>query len=563
MLKKLLCIFVTAFYAVSAYSYFQYGDMFFNITSSTNMTVEVTKGNVKYENAVYDIPNQVVYKGEYYYVTRIGNNAFSGCTALTTINFDKNTYVTSIGNYAFSGCNALNRISIPEKVTSIGNYAFSGCMKLMHVTIEDATSTLSLGYGAMNGSNYGLFADCDLRSFYWGRPLSYNTSYGYSPIANQTKLTEITIGPNITTISPYMFYGNTAISSIELPTTVTTLGNHAFHGFKGLKSFTIPKHITSIGEYVFAECTGLTSFTIPEWVSSISKGLFAGCTGFTSFTIPGHITSIGHRAFDGCKNLKSLKLEPGTVKLSLGFINHYDDARATSNNRGLFNDCPIEKVELNRELGYNSGANYGYSPFANIKSLKEATIGEQLTQVYGYLFYGNTALTEVSLAETITSIGAYAFSGCAMLSTLNMPASTTSIGSYAFQNCTGFTTFTFGAGVKSIADYAFIGCTGLTSFTFPGHVTSVGHRAFDGCSSIKSLKFESGTEKLSLGWINYNGNNGSTKNRGLFNDCPIEKVELNRDICFMATPTLRMSICRKRLPASAHLRLLAAPHCHR
>lgn len=63
MLKKIFCFVVSALYAVSAYSYFEYGGMYFNVTSSTNMTVEVTQGKTKYENAVYDIPNQVVYKG--------------------------------------------------------------------------------------------------------------------------------------------------------------------------------------------------------------------------------------------------------------------------------------------------------------------------------------------------------------------------------------------------------------------------------------------------------------------------------------------------------------------
>ena len=390
------------------------------------------------------------------------------------------------------------------------------------------------------------------------RELSYNSgvNYGYSPFANIKSIKEVKIGEQLTQVYGYLFYGDTYLTDVDLPKTITSIGTSAFAGCASLSSLKMPESITSIGSNAFQNCIGFTSFTIGTGVKSIGNYAFAGCssltgiefspsvaslgasifqncTGFTSFTIPGHVTSIGHRAFDGCTGLKSLKFEPGTVKLSLGIINYYDDARAYSKNRGLFNDCPIEKVELNRELSFSSGANYGYSPFANIKSLKEIIIGEQLTQVYNYLFYGNTALTEVGLAETITSIGAYAFSGCAMLSTLNMPASVTSIGSYAFQNCTGFTTFTFGTGVKSIANHAFIGCTGLTSFTFPGHVTSVGHRAFDGCSSIKSLKFETGTEKLSLGIINYYDDaRAYSKNRGLFNDCPIEKVELNRELSY-------------------------------
>ncbi len=40
-----------------------------------------------------------------------------------------NTYtVTSIGQEAFEGCSGLTSISIPSSVTSIGSYAFSGCI---------------------------------------------------------------------------------------------------------------------------------------------------------------------------------------------------------------------------------------------------------------------------------------------------------------------------------------------------------------------------------------------------------------------------------------------------
>ena len=351
-----------------------------------------------------------------------------------------------------------------------------------------------------------------------------------------------------------MFYGNTALTEVSLAETITSIGAYAFSGCAMLSTLNMPASTTSIGSYAFQNCTGFTTFTFGAGVKSIADYAFIGCTGLTSFTFPGHVTSVGHRAFDGCSSIKSLKFESGTEKLSLGWIN-YNGNNGSTKNRGLFNDCPIEKVELNRELSYTSGANYGYSPFANIKSIKEVTIGEQLTQVYGYLFYGDTYLADVDLPETITSIGTSAFAGCSSLSSIKIPESITSIGSSAFQNCIGFTSFTIGTGVKSIGDYAFAGCsslteiafspsvtslggsvfqncTGFTSFTVPGHVTSIGHRAFDGCSSIKSLKFESGTVALSLGWINYNGNNGSTKNRGLFNDCPIEKVELNRELSY-------------------------------
>ena len=423
MIKKALISFFCAFFALIAYGYnFKSGGLYYTITSSTNMTVEVSyNSNDRYTNGVYAIPNQVTYNGKTYYVTGIGSYAFSGCTALTTITFDEHTYVKTIKDHAFSGCNAMSRITIPANVTSIGNYAFSGCFTLKFVTIEDATATLSLGYGSKDGSNYGLFADTDLRSFYWGRPLSYNTNYGRSPIANLSNLSEITIGPNVSTISPYMFSGNVAIKSIELPATVTSLGEHAFHGFKGLTSFTIPQQITTIGDYAFAYCTGLTSLTIPKWITTIGKGAFSGCTGFKSFVIPNSVKSIGNLAFSGCTSLTGVVFEEGEESLILG----YNEYNSNGTGKGMFYDCPLQSVFIGRPLNYSYyiygsysyndyPGRFGWSPFANNTTLTKAHFGNPVKSIQLYLFAGCTSLTTLQYNSKCkpTSIGKYAFWSC-------------------------------------------------------------------------------------------------------------------------------------------------------
>ena len=79
---------------------------------------------------------KIVKGGDYYYNYYgcytlddvIGNQAFDGCSSLTSLTLPSS--VTSIGSSAFSGCSGLTSLTLPSSVTSIGAYAFSGCSGL-------------------------------------------------------------------------------------------------------------------------------------------------------------------------------------------------------------------------------------------------------------------------------------------------------------------------------------------------------------------------------------------------------------------------------------------------
>ncbi|MBO5312355.1 MAG: leucine-rich repeat protein, partial [Clostridia bacterium] len=171
---------------------------------------------------------------------KIGSNAFSGCTGLTSVTISEG--VTSIGSYAFSGCKGLTEISIPSSVTSIDSYAFEDCTGLTEITIP--SSVTSIGYAAFN--------DC------------------------------------------------AGLKSVTIEEGVTGIGSSAFSGCTGLTEITIPSSVTSIGSYAFEDCTGLKSVTIEEGVTGIGSYAFRGCTGLTEITIPSSVTSIGSYAFEDC-----------------------------------------------------------------------------------------------------------------------------------------------------------------------------------------------------------------------------------------------------------------------
>ena len=67
-------------------------------------------------------------------VTRIANQAFGGCTGLTSVVIPDG--INSIGVSAFESCFGLTSIVIPDSMTYIGGYAFEECWNLTSITFE-------------------------------------------------------------------------------------------------------------------------------------------------------------------------------------------------------------------------------------------------------------------------------------------------------------------------------------------------------------------------------------------------------------------------------------------
>lgn len=151
------------------------------------------------------IPEYVIadsYKdGDRHKVIGIGDNAFSGCSTLTSIDLPDN--VTSIGNAAFARCSALTHITIPDSVATIGNNAFNSC----------------------------------------------------------TSLAEITIPNNVTTLENMSFQGCSALTNVTVPDSVVSIGNAAFGNCSSLTDVTLSSNIKTIKGGAFNSCKNLKNIT--------------------------------------------------------------------------------------------------------------------------------------------------------------------------------------------------------------------------------------------------------------------------------------------------------------
>ena len=336
---------------VSADETFKSGDYEYSLLNGG--TVNITK----YIGSDSDVTIPAVIDGKK--VTSIGNNAFYGCSSLSSINIPDS--VTSIGYRTFYGCSSLTSINIPDSVTSIDWDAFSNCTSLTSVNIPN--SVTSIGYSAFDGCS---------------------------------SLTSISIPDGVTSIGNWTFGGCSNLTSINIPDSVTSIGVDAFRDCTSLTSITIPDSVTSIGYSAFEGCSSLTSINIPDGVTSIGNDAFFDCSSLTSINIPNSVTNIGWYAFYRCSSLSSINIPNGV----------------TSIGDGAFSYCE-SLSSINIPDGVTS---IGYDAFSYCESLTGINIPDGVTKIGDRAFYDCSSLTSINIPNSVTSIGNEAFSYCYNLS---------------------------------------------------------------------------------------------------------------------------------------------------
>ncbi|MEE0950930.1 MAG: leucine-rich repeat domain-containing protein [Paludibacteraceae bacterium] len=387
--------------------------------NESNKTATVTyHGNHYFNYNEYSgsvvIPASVSYGGQRYSVTSVGEDAFYGCSSLTSVTIPNS--VTSIGSSAFSGCSSLTSVTIGNGVTSIGSEAFYGCTSLTSVTIPN--SVTSIGSSAFSGCSKLTSPVYNAHCFAY-LPPSYSGLYA--------------IPEGIKQIAGGAFYECSSLTSVTIPNSVTSIGNYAFYGCKSLTSpvynahcfaymptsysgvYAIPEGIKQIAGGAFLACSSLTSVTIGNGVTSIGSSAFKNCSSLTSVTIPNSVTSIGDYAFENCSSLTSVTIP-------------------------------------------NSVTSIGDNAFFRCSSLTSVTIPNGVTSIGDYAFYNCSSLTSVTIPNSVTSIGYCAFYECSSLTSITIPNSVTSIGGWAFRYCSSLTSITCKTTTPpTIGQYAFYG----------------------------------------------------------------------------------------------------------
>ena len=359
-------------------------------------------------------------------------------------------------------------------------------------------------------------------------------------VFQNSKLKNIQIFGNLTTIGASAFSGCTSLSTITIPASVTTIGASAFSGCTALSTVTFENesNLSALNDNVFKGCI-ITNIRIPAKVATISSTAFASCKALqtvsfeensclttltTTFAglpalqriaIPASVETIEAQAFQKCPSLTTVTFESGSKLKTIG--GGYSEASSY----GAFSDCiKLTAIEIPASV-----ETIGAAAFKGCTSLATVTFesGSKLTTIgggyhsssYYYYYYG-------------------AFSDCTQLTAIEIPASVVTIGAAAFKGCTSLATVTFesgsklttiGGGYHSSSYYyyyygAFSDCTQLTAIEIPASVVTIKAAAFKGCTSLTTVTFESNSKLTTIeGGYSSSSSSSPRYYYGAFSDC--------------------------------------------
>jgi hypothetical protein len=275
------------------------------------------------------------------------------------------------------------------------------------------------------------------------------TKGGNSSTDTNSTVIDVEVGPDITIIDEYAFYGCTKLSSIEIPENVISIGNHAFYN-----------------------CTSLTSVTYNKQISQISNmtDKYWGLKDGTKIS-----------ASDGIIIVTGDNTE--TFEVPHTIITDTNNSTSSIVNEDGILTWQETKGEENQ-----------YSENTTIKSV---VIGTDTSSIGDHAFQYCTSLSSVTIPTSVSSIGTSTFSNCSSLTSVTIPNGISSINNGTFDGCTSLASIEIPETVESIGMYAFWHCTSLTSIEIPNGVSSIDYWAFRDCPSLLSVTYNKPMSEIS------------------------------------------------------------------
>lgn len=430
----------------------------------------------------------------------IGKYAFRECSWLSELEFAPDSLVRTIGEGAFYKCSRIATLAPSSTLTLIENQAFRECAGLSEVTFADGVMDIvfmdDIFYGCSNLTTINLPKNATRLPGFGGLSSIENINIAqgnehfssFDGIIYNSEQTELLFYPkakegsfdipaSVTRIGGGAFQ-NTAVTSVKIGKNITEIGNSAFAGCASLTSLTFETDGTSplkIGDSAFEGCSGLVTIALPVRTQSVGNNSFASLDSLTTLTLNEGLQSAGEYAFSDNGSLREL-----TLPASLTTIGDY-----------LFYNC----TKLNN-ITFTGGYKYAEIPVGMFAAtaITSFTLPAAVTAIGEDAFYSCERLTTFTVPDgsALESIGGAAFYGSAITS-FKVPASVTSIGEYAFAE-TKLESMVFEKGAGDlpleIGEESFRKNENLKSIELPARLQFIPEYTFYGCSALAQVTFE-------------------------------------------------------------------------
>ncbi|MDE6065244.1 MAG: leucine-rich repeat domain-containing protein [Duncaniella sp.] len=230
------------------------------------------------------------------------------------------------------------------------------------------------------------------------------------------------------------------VSHLILPESLTAICDGALMDSR-ITDIVIPENVSSIGRSTFANCTSLRSITLPASLTALPDRMAEGCEALTTVNIPPGVVTIGSRAFFGCRGLEQIGwpaplCEIGEEAFALSGLTSADLSRCTSLTTigaRAFASCP----SLSAASLPENATDIGQGVFFECRSLQSVRLPDSTVSIPPLTLKGAENITTIELPTGIVLIDTLAFAGMTGVHSLTLPSTVTDIADGAFENWSG------------------------------------------------------------------------------------------------------------------------------
>lgn len=392
-------------------------------------------------------------------ISRIWQYAFANCEALDTITFatftstDDMAVKLAINDYAFSGCTALKTLNLPENLGTLDSYAFKGCKAL--TTVNFVANAKFITPETTEGSTDPAPAAYD--------PAGLVTTIGDGAFMDCTSLTTVTLPYFIARIGNSAFENCTALATFTTmdgadnkTAALRTIGDRAFFGNTSLNNVDVntTKSVNTIGVSAFENCGQLATINL-SGVTRFAEGVFRNAKALKSVTMSANASIyVGQEAFRNCVTFSDIT------------------ARIAAVDDGAFRNC----ISLRAITFVSSGIEYiGSNAFNGCVLIQKVSIPSSVVAIGDSAFDGCRGITSLTFEsnETLQTIGYSAFGGCSLLTRVILPSSLVELNASAFYGCSDLGYVEFGENIQSVGEDAFALCKNGLEVRFTGKTVPV------------------------------------------------------------------------------------------